>query len=454
MAFNTIPIIDLSLADSPDSKPALLEQLRYAVVQVGFLYIENTGVPAELAASVVEQAEAFFDLPMEEKLRIEMKNGTSLPFPSFPPYDSPSYSRLGNEITKSQTDWREQLDLSTPHPLPSASAPRYHNLLAPNQWPSAALLPDFQPTLLAYLTALREVSQRFTSLLAESLGLAPTAFARFFDADQQHKLKLVLYPPTSSADPTIPARQGVGPHKDSMLTSYLLQASPQHTTDALQVQSVAAAGGGGRWIDVPPREGSLVVAIGQGLEALTDGVCRATTHRVLSPRPGNGPRLSVPFFQGVSYDATFEAMGVPEEVKALKRSVRAAEVERGGGAVKDEADFQFVKGRWGHLGEATLANRIRSHPDVGERWYPDILAQIRAEQEQEQEQEQHQQKETSGVEGVEQVKQSPGDQTEIGKYHDSAKSSSSGIIKHSEQVSGLLQGDVSRRQAGSEVEAH
>jgi hypothetical protein len=33
------------------------------------------------------------------------------------------------------------------------------------------------------------------------------------------------------------------------------------------------------------------------------------------------------------------------------------------------------------LGEATLRNRVKSHPDVGERWYPDILAGIREEQE-------------------------------------------------------------------------
>jgi hypothetical protein len=32
------------------------------------------------------------------------------------------------------------------------------------------------------------------------------------------------------------------------------------------------------------------------------------------------------------------------------------------------------------LGEATLMNRIKSHPDVGERWYPDLLKQIRAQQ--------------------------------------------------------------------------
>ena len=51
-----------------------------------------------------------------------------------------------------------------------------------------------------------------------------------------------------------------------MLTSYLLQASEHR---GLQVQNNM-----GQWIDCPPIRGTLVVAIGQGLEALTQGVCQ------------------------------------------------------------------------------------------------------------------------------------------------------------------------------------
>ena len=43
-------------------------------------------------------------------------------------------------------------------------------------------------------------------------------------------------------------------------------------------------------------------------------------------------------------------------------------------------EFTFRKGKFNHLGEATLFNRVKSHPDVGERWYPELLAQTRAEQ--------------------------------------------------------------------------
>ncbi len=118
------------------------------------------------------------------------------------------------------------------------------------------------------------ISTFFTSLIAEALGMPSTAFDRFFDAAQQHKLKIVKYPEAETASDDARDRQGVGPHKDSMLTSYLLQASPQR---GLQAQNLA-----GEWIDVPPVPGTLVVAIGQGMEALTGGVCASTTHRGLA----------------------------------------------------------------------------------------------------------------------------------------------------------------------------
>jgi isopenicillin N synthase-like dioxygenase len=284
--------------------------------------------------------------------------------------------KLDNETTALNPDHREQLDLSTPHPVPGPDAPLYHNLLAPNQWPSPQYLPEFRPVYEDYMQRMSHISTLFTSLIAEAIGLPPDAFNKFFDPNQQHKLKIVQYPEVDVPD--LPAnassvdrkkweikRQGVGPHKDSMLTSYLLQASNQL---GLQAQNAK-----GEWISCKPIDGTLVVAIGQGMEALTNGVCASTTHRVLSPRTGEGSRYSVPFFQGVSYDAQFEAMDVPADVLRLRDEARKAR--------RDDVEFTFVKGgRWRHLGEATLMNRVKSHPDVGERWYPELLKQIRIQQ--------------------------------------------------------------------------
>ncbi|KAI1852107.1 hypothetical protein JX266_002960 [Neoarthrinium moseri] len=436
MAFSEVPILDLALASDPATKPAFLADLRHALMEVGFLYLKNVGIPDELFADVIREGKAFFDIPQEEKsvLTHPYPRLLSLSTPSFIPIrpqilwnlvqmtlhqknyflllsspllrvlefqipttntqegesnrlkiemkNAPSflgYSQLSAEITAGAVDHREQIDLSTEHPVPGPGAPAHHNLLAPNQWPSGDVLPRFRPVFTEYMRRMGAVSIRFTSLIAEAVGLPPSAFDKYFDEGprQQHKLKVVKYPDVAELSLGAAAAgrgQGVGPHKDSMLTSYLLQASAHR---GLQVQNMR-----GEWIDCPPVAGTLVVAIGQGLEALTQGVCCSTTHRVLSPAAGEGARFSIPFFQGVRGDATFEdleTVGVGE-VPAAVRAQRAAVLERNGGRL-DDVEFTFRKGGVAKtLGEATLRNRVKSHPDVGERWYPDILRDIREQQ--------------------------------------------------------------------------
>lgn len=66
---------------------------------------------------------------------------------------------------------------------------------------------------------------------------------------------------------------------------------------------------------------------------------------------------------------------MPPEVKKLRQEILDKRGEK-----LDDIEFTFIKGMWSRLGEATLMNRIKSHPDVGERWYPELLAKIRAQQ--------------------------------------------------------------------------
>ncbi|TGO18536.1 hypothetical protein BTUL_0009g00550 [Botrytis tulipae] len=366
MSFTNIPILDLSLARSPETKPEFLDQLRHALLEVGFLYLKNVGITQELIDNVIKEGVKFFDIPLEEKTKIQMVNA-----PSFL-----GYSPLSAEITAHAIDQREQIDLSTPHPIPTATDPLHYNLLAPNLWPSPTYLPNFRPVFESYIEQMGDISIFFTSLIAEAIGLPANAFERYFDTDQQHKLKVVKYPDLKELGLRPEQEgQGVGPHKDSMLTSYLLQVGDKK---GLQVQNLR-----GDWIDCPPIEGTLVVAIGQGMEALTKGVCMSTTHRVLSPQYGGGPRYSVPFFQGVRGSTRFEELNevgigeVKEEVRQMRRKV----LESVGGRL-DDVEFTFRGGgKADTLGEATLRNRIKSHVDVGEKWYPEILADIRAEQE-------------------------------------------------------------------------
>ena len=68
-------------------------------------------------------------------------------------------------------------------------------------------------------------------------------------------------------------------------------------------------------------------------------------------------------------------MDVPEEVKQLRSAILEGRGER-----KDDIEFTFSRGQWNHLGEATFYNRCKSHPDVTEKWFPDILNKVREEQ--------------------------------------------------------------------------
>jgi isopenicillin N synthase-like dioxygenase len=78
-----------------------LEALRDAIVNVGFFYLKNTGVPNELYQELSEQSSALFNLPLGQKLEIDMVNSKHFL----------GYSRLGQEITALKNDYREQFDV-------------------------------------------------------------------------------------------------------------------------------------------------------------------------------------------------------------------------------------------------------------------------------------------------------------------------------------------------------
>ena len=117
MSFSSISVLDLSLSRNPDTKPAFLNSLRSALLQVGFLYIENTGIDDALIQDVIRQGKAFFDLPEEKKLELQMKNtpsflgansSQSAPLPSSFVLTCSltiGYNKLGNEITRHAVDW-------------------------------------------------------------------------------------------------------------------------------------------------------------------------------------------------------------------------------------------------------------------------------------------------------------------------------------------------------------
>lgn len=208
-----------------------------------------------------------------------------------------------------------------------------------------------------YISELTALGERFLRLVSKALSLPEDTFLGFLS--DQHRLKMVHYPALPEDES---GGQGVGPHKDSSgWWTFLLQASPPH------VKGLQALNKEGNWIDVPVIPDTLVVNIGQAFEVVTNGVCKATTHRVLG---GPLERFSVPFFQGVRRDLTKD-----EALNTLKGHFAGPNFRLGSAESEEgrDIDSAFLKGKYETWGESQLRTKIRSHHDVGKRFYSDVF---------------------------------------------------------------------------------
>lgn len=352
--FSSIPILDYSLAVSPSQRPQLILELQSALINVGFLYLSNTPVEQSLVDRLISYIPRLFALPQNEKDKIRMSNS-----PHFL-----GYSRFGAEYTKGKVDQREQIDIATP--LECRWKPGdfdYLRLWGPSQWPDEALLPGFKETMTEYLSQVETLANNFVRLMAEALGLGPDGLSHFYDSPDkmQHRSKLVQYPAKNGMSES---DQGVGAHYDAGFLTILLQAS-EHA--GLQVQNLA-----GEWIDVPPKRGTFVINFGRALEFATQGIARATSHRVLSPPVGTTTaRYSIPFFHNISLDVK---IGEADHVLKFPDSILKLRDERGSLAATDSVNFSEFGTETS--GQVNLIGRVKSHPDVAERHYPDLFKQI------------------------------------------------------------------------------
>lgn len=122
--FSEIPILDLSLADDPSTKPQLLKELKHVLLNVGFLYVKNHGVPKNTIGRLVNALPSLFALPDEEKNSIALEKS-----PHFL-----GYGGIGAETTAQVSDQREQFEFATELEASWVEGdPIYKRLLGPNQ---------------------------------------------------------------------------------------------------------------------------------------------------------------------------------------------------------------------------------------------------------------------------------------------------------------------------------
>jgi len=186
-----------------------------------------------------------------------------------------------------------------------------------------------------------EVALALLRAFAQALNLPRNAFDNLYGDYPNEHIKLIRYPGRTEGE----SRQGVGAHKDSGFLTMLLQDDQP----GLQVEVTPD-----NWIDASPLPGAFVVNIGELLELATNGYLRATVHRVVSP-PQSSERLSIAFFLGAQLDAVVPVYQLPPQLARLAQGPSSDPLN----PLLREVGWNYLKGR------------LRSHPDVARRFYPE-----------------------------------------------------------------------------------
>lgn len=262
-----IPVIDLSHDD-------VVEQFRAAYSEVGFAYLTGHGVPQVLIDDVFAAAVEFHALPLVTKMEIELNELHR----GFIPINTSTdrKSTLANVRKPNQSEsFMMMREAGTDDPDVLAGA----YLAGANQWPA---LPGFRDAVVAYEQAMVQLARRLVDLIAVVLDDSALVMTSSFE-NPTTWLRLLHYPSQLATAPD--DLYGSAPHTDFGFITLLAQDD----VGGLQVQSPDGA-----WIEAPPRDGTFVMNVGQMLHQWSNGVLRATPHRVIN-RSGR-ERYSVPFF--------------------------------------------------------------------------------------------------------------------------------------------------------------
>lgn len=281
----SLPVIDISGLSSSNlaDRQAVGRQIRAACIEYGFFYVDGHGVPQGLLDAALQQGEAFFSQPDDDKAKVARTH--SFCNRGWDPLKAES---LGLDVPDNKETLFLGLDLPLDHP--AVVAGRFNH--GPNQWPSD--LPGFKPTMRAYHAALRDVSERMMVGLALALNLPEDHFKDFNDTPLS-TIRMLHYPPQA-----VGASQdaiGAGSHTDFGALTFLLQDN----NSGLQVQGL-----NGDWISAPPIPGTFVFNIGDAIAHWTNDLFRSTLHRVVNVS-GN-ERYSVPFFYSGNPDHQLECL--------------------------------------------------------------------------------------------------------------------------------------------------
>ena len=293
-----VPVVDVApfLAGTAAGKRAVTRQIADACTDIGFFTIVGHGVSAGLVSETIEVTKAFFDLPLEEKLRVRQPK----------PEQSRGYLGIGSENLSYSRGDQTTADLKETFAIGRSDVPDTEDFCGPAAYPSFApnLWPErpaeFQAVWTAYYRALETVTLSVMRMLAVALDLPEDHFWPSIDKHVS-PLRANHYPEQKT--PPLPGQLRAGAHTDYGVLTVLL---PENVPGGLQVLS-----GLDRWVDVEAPPGAFVCNLGDLMQRWTNDRWRSTMHRVVNPareQSAGNRRVSFAFFHQPNYDAVIACL--------------------------------------------------------------------------------------------------------------------------------------------------
>ncbi|GAA5973012.1 hypothetical protein JCM11641_000363 [Rhodosporidiobolus odoratus] len=269
----------IDLSKWPGKKEELVEDLRVAVNEVGFWFVENTGISDEEVVRQLSIGNAFLDLPLEEKRQhpCNFKEGNFFGFRE-------GFRMMGSSGVKDNSE-----ALCLPKAVPSLA----------HEWPAFDFLQPFKPEIEEFQrkvhhNVLDPLLRLFALLLElpEEYFSAPHAWER---PSEDHLRYMRYLPNSAEVDARLDDKQYLNAHSDFGLTTLLF---------AQVVQGLQILTNDGSWKHVPYIPNTIVVNTADILSFATNGWIKSTIHRVIRPPEDQAyvPRHGLFYFSRAAHD--------------------------------------------------------------------------------------------------------------------------------------------------------
>ena len=273
MARMSIPTLNLQdyFSEDQNQREAFIQSLGEALTDIGFFALIGHGIEPKTISNAYSTAKDFFTLPHNIKEKYEEKQVAKQR--GFIPFGIEHAK--GNPSPDLKEFWQTGRSLPEDHP-------KYHEF-PQNFWPDADL-PEYQNIIDTLFLNMESLSLILLEACALYLGKEKDWLTNMA-SDGNTILRVIHYPPISKdADP-----QSVrsASHEDINLITLLVGA----TADGLEVQDHD-----GSWISIKGHHEHIIVDTGDMIQNLTNGLFKATTHRVVNPKDATGDRYSMPLF--------------------------------------------------------------------------------------------------------------------------------------------------------------